>query len=106
MAQNDEKAMQRGERLIAAIAVTYSLGEGISSALGASIGIAMAPEHGSNALDLLTAADAALFKALADNVRQTQNRRLVRLPHHINDPAFSAALVDAFRDVMGLRRAA
>jgi len=63
MAQNDEKAMQRGERLIAAIAVTYSLGEGISSALGASIGIAMAPEHGSNAQDLLTAADAALYEA-------------------------------------------
>jgi predicted signal transduction protein with EAL and GGDEF domain len=59
MAQNDEKAMQRGERVIAAIAVTYSLG----AALGASIGIAMAPEHGSNALDLLTAADAALYEA-------------------------------------------
>jgi diguanylate cyclase (GGDEF)-like protein len=63
MAQNGEKATQRGERLIAAIADTYPLGEGISGTLGASIGIAITPEHGSNAQDLLTAADAALYQA-------------------------------------------
>jgi diguanylate cyclase (GGDEF)-like protein len=63
IAQDSELAIERGERLIAAIADTYLLGEGISSALGASIGIAMTPEHGSNAQDLLTAADAALYQA-------------------------------------------
>jgi uncharacterized protein (UPF0261 family)/ABC-type branched-subunit amino acid transport system ATPase component len=46
------------------------------------------------------AADAALFKALADTVRQTERRKLVRLPHHINDPAFAAALVANFLELM------
>ena len=45
------------------------------------------------------AADAALFRALETTVRQTASRRLVRLPHEINDPAFAAALVAAFREV-------
>jgi diguanylate cyclase (GGDEF)-like protein len=63
IAQDSELAIERGERLIAAIADTYLLGEGISSVLGASIGIAMTPEHGSNAQDLLTAADASLYQA-------------------------------------------
>ena len=35
------------------------------------------------------AADAALFKALRDHLRPTQRRRLIALPHHINDPAFA-----------------
>src|SRR5262249_51109400 len=51
------------ERLISAIASTYPLGEGISAAVSASIGIAMMPEHGSNAEGLLAAADAALYEA-------------------------------------------
>jgi uncharacterized protein (UPF0261 family) len=45
------------------------------------------------------AADAALFKALADTIRQTERRRLIRLPHHINDPAFAAALVANFLEI-------
>ncbi len=54
-------------------------------------------------------ADAALFKALAETIRQTERRRLVRLPHHINDAAFSAALVSHFLEIMpgaAVRRAA
>jgi uncharacterized protein (UPF0261 family) len=43
------------------------------------------------------AADAALFDALDRTLVQTPTRRLTRLPHHINDPAFAAACVDAFR---------
>jgi uncharacterized protein (UPF0261 family)/ABC-type branched-subunit amino acid transport system ATPase component len=46
------------------------------------------------------AADAALFKALADTVRQTERRRLVRLPYHVNDPAFAAALVESFLEIV------
>jgi uncharacterized protein (UPF0261 family) len=42
-------------------------------------------------------ADAALFDALAATLRPTGTRRLTRLPHHINDPAFAAAAVAAFR---------
>jgi uncharacterized protein (UPF0261 family) len=41
-------------------------------------------------------ADAALFDALEKNLRQTDRRRLVRLPFHINDAAFAAALADNF----------
>ena len=50
-------------------------------------------------------ADAALFKALEETVRQTGARQLVRLPHHINDPAFAAALVTAFEALAGTRTA-
>jgi diguanylate cyclase (GGDEF)-like protein len=63
VAATQELAIERGERLISAIASTYLLGEGISAAVGASIGIAMTPEHGSNAECLLAAADAALYEA-------------------------------------------
>jgi diguanylate cyclase (GGDEF)-like protein len=43
-----EQAIARGQRLVAAIARTYPLGEGIAAAAGASIGIAIAPEHGTD----------------------------------------------------------
>jgi uncharacterized protein (UPF0261 family)/ABC-type branched-subunit amino acid transport system ATPase component len=46
------------------------------------------------------AADAALFATLERVVRQTPSRRLIRLPHNINDPQFSSALVEHFRDVV------
>jgi uncharacterized protein (UPF0261 family) len=45
------------------------------------------------------AADEALFQALEATVRQTPNRRLIRLPHAINDPDFAAALVREFRAI-------
>jgi uncharacterized protein (UPF0261 family)/ABC-type branched-subunit amino acid transport system ATPase component len=49
-------------------------------------------------------ADAALFRALETTVRQTPRRRLIRLPHNINDPAFAEALVKHFLEVVGERR--
>ena len=49
------------------------------------------------------AADAALFRALEATVRQTGARQLVRVPHHLNDAAFSDALVTAFESVAGAR---
>jgi uncharacterized protein (UPF0261 family) len=45
-------------------------------------------------------ADAALFDAIEAGLRQTARRRLVRLPLHVNDPAFSAALVENFRAIV------
>ena len=45
------------------------------------------------------AADAALFRALEETVRPGPNRRLVRLPYNVNDPAFAEALVRAFEEV-------
>jgi uncharacterized protein (UPF0261 family) len=47
------------------------------------------------------AADQALFAALEATVRQTVTRQLIRLPHHINDAAFAAELVRAFRSLHG-----
>jgi uncharacterized protein (UPF0261 family) len=69
------------------------------------------PEGGVSALDKQgqpfydQAADAALFRALEQTVRQTATRQLVRVPAHINDPAFAAAVLDAFRAVHGGRSA-
>jgi len=67
------------------------------------------PEGGVSALDAPgqpfhdPRARAALFAALEGTVRQTGNRRLARLPHNINDPAFAAALVAALREIAGGR---
>ncbi len=47
------------------------------------------------------AADAALFEALEATVRQTARRRLIRLPHNVNDPPFAEALVASFREIAG-----
>jgi uncharacterized protein (UPF0261 family) len=46
-------------------------------------------------------ADAALFDALEHTVRGTATRKLIRLPHHINDPAFAEALVTNWREIAG-----
>jgi uncharacterized protein (UPF0261 family)/ABC-type branched-subunit amino acid transport system ATPase component len=51
-------------------------------------------------------ADAALFRAIAETLRVTQNRQLVRLPYNINDTRFSDALVAAYREVARERLAA
>ncbi|MGI9415662.1 MAG: Tm-1-like ATP-binding domain-containing protein, partial [Hyphomicrobiales bacterium] len=48
-------------------------------------------------------ADAALFTALEQTVRQTSARQLIRLPHNINDPECVAAILEAFRNLHGQR---
>jgi uncharacterized protein (UPF0261 family) len=45
-------------------------------------------------------ADAALFAALEQTVRHTARRRVVRVPHALNDPPFADALLEHFHDVM------
>ena len=68
------------------------------------------PEGGVSALDRPgqtfhdPVADRALFATLEATLRQTTTRRLVRLPHNINDPAFAAAVVTAFRELHGAPR--
>ena len=64
------------------------------------------PEKGVSALDIEGGAffdpdaDAALFAALEATVRQTADRRIERLPLHINDPKFAEAAVAAFRSTL------
>jgi uncharacterized protein (UPF0261 family) len=68
------------------------------------------PEGGVSALDAPgrafhdLEARAALFTALEQTVRVTSSRRIVRHPHHINDPAFAEALVSAFENLRGDKR--
>jgi uncharacterized protein (UPF0261 family)/ABC-type branched-subunit amino acid transport system ATPase component len=65
------------------------------------------PEGGVSALDAPgrpfwdPEADAALFRALDRTVRQTSNRQLIRLKPNINEPDFAAAVVAAFRSLIG-----
>jgi uncharacterized protein (UPF0261 family) len=63
------------------------------------------PEKGVSAMDAPSQpfydpeADAALFAAIAATLKQTPRRKLLRLPLHINDEAFSQALAANFRDI-------
>lgn len=63
------------------------------------------PEKGVSALDIEGGdfwdpeADAALFEAIERSVRWGGNRRLERLPLHINEPAFADAVAAAWRDI-------
>jgi uncharacterized protein (UPF0261 family)/ABC-type branched-subunit amino acid transport system ATPase component len=65
------------------------------------------PEGGVSALDAPgqpfwdADADASLFRALERTVRQTSNRQLIRIKNNINDPEFAAAIVSAFRPLLG-----
>ncbi len=45
------------------------------------------------------AADRALFDAIAKDFVSAPNRKLIRLPLHLNDPAFAAALAASFREI-------
>ncbi len=70
------------------------------------------PEGGLSALDAPgqpfhdPAADAALFDAIARRFQETSSRRLIRTPHHINDPAFANAVVDALEEINPTKRMA
>ncbi|UFZ04797.1 ABC transporter permease [Bradyrhizobium ontarionense] len=65
------------------------------------------PEKGVSALDAQgqpffdREADEALFRSLEQTVRQTSNRRLIRVPHHINDVEFVATIIGAVRPMLG-----
>ena len=44
-------------------------------------------------------ANTALFTALRETVQETDNRRLIEVNHHINDPEFALATISAFREI-------
>jgi len=64
------------------------------------------PERGVSLLDLPgkpfhdPAADTAFFKTLEATVRQNERRKIIRLPYDLNDPAFAAALVKHFLELI------
>ena len=84
------------------------IGAGIAASLNRFEGPVrfLIPEGGVSALDAPgqpfhdPEADAALFDAIERDLRQDDRRRLLRLPRHINEPAFAAAVADAFRGLM------
>jgi uncharacterized protein (UPF0261 family)/ABC-type branched-subunit amino acid transport system ATPase component len=49
------------------------------------------------------AADRALFDTIATGFRAGAHRKLVRLPHNVNDPAFADALVRSFAEIAPAR---
>jgi uncharacterized protein (UPF0261 family)/ABC-type branched-subunit amino acid transport system ATPase component len=83
------------------------IGEFIARKLNAMRGPVrfLIPEGGVSAIDKPGAAfhdpdaDRALFDAISTNFRAGNERKLIRLPHHINAEAFADALVAAWREV-------
>jgi uncharacterized protein (UPF0261 family) len=65
----------------------------------------MIPEGGLSGLDRPggpfwdPAANTALFDAIASNFRAGTNRKLARVPHHINDPTFADLVVATFKEI-------
>ncbi|VWX61484.1 conserved hypothetical protein [Burkholderiales bacterium 8X] len=84
-----------------------AIGEFIATKLNAMRGPVrfLIPEGGVSAIDRPgqpfhdVEADRALFAAIETNFRSSPDRRLQRLPLHINDEAFADALVAAWREV-------
>ena len=68
------------------------------------------PEQGVSAIDAAghafhdPTADTALFEQLEARVAQSELRRIVRFPLHINDPEFATVLVDEFQRLWAMRR--
>jgi uncharacterized protein (UPF0261 family)/ABC-type branched-subunit amino acid transport system ATPase component len=85
-----------------------AIGEFIARKLNAMTGPVrfVLPEGGVSALDAPgkpfwdPAADKALFAAIESNFRGGADRRLIRSPLHINDPAFAELLAKLFREVV------
>ncbi len=90
------------------------MGEFIAKKLNAMRGPVqfLIPEGGVSAIDkpgqlfYSPEANKALFKAIEQNFRAGSNRRLIRLPHHINDDAFVDAVIQAWRQVSGTTKPA
>lgn len=63
------------------------------------------PEGGVSAIDAPgqpfhdPEADQALFDAISSGFKETANRRLLHLPHNINDPAFTDAVIAALTEI-------
>jgi len=89
------------------VAENKAMGEWIAERLNRCEGQVrfLIPEKGVSAIDAPgqpfhdPEADAALFRAIEANLVQTDRRRLIGLPYHVNDPKFSATLVENFHAI-------
>jgi uncharacterized protein (UPF0261 family) len=72
--------------------------------------VLLVPEKGVSQLDAPgqpfydPEADAALFDELEAKLHQSPQRQIRRIPHHINDPPFAAALVGAYLELAAAGR--
>ncbi len=82
---DDASVLERAARLHAAVLAPFDL-DGYSTMLGISIGIAIAPRHGTNATDLMRRADLALYSA----------KKLGRSRAVLFDPSLELALVNTY----------
>lgn len=86
-----------------------SIGEFLARKLNACEGPVrfLLPEDGVSLLDAPgqqfhdPEADAALFETLEREVRQSEQRRIVRVPHNVNDAEFVESALAAFHEVAG-----
>jgi len=86
-----------------------SIGEFLARKLNACEGPVrfLLPEGGVSLLDAPgqqfhdPEADAALFETLEREVRQSEQRRIVRVPHNVNDAEFVESALAAFHEVAG-----
>ena len=84
------------------------VGRWIANKLNASPGPIrwLLPEGGLSAIDAPgqvffdPEADAALFAAIEDSFVTSDRHQLIRVPHHINDPAFAQVVVEHVREVI------
>ncbi|MGJ8627336.1 MAG: Tm-1-like ATP-binding domain-containing protein [Sulfitobacter sp.] len=84
------------------------IGSWIADKLNAAPGpiCLLLPEKGISALDIEggpfwdPSANAALFDTIEERLEKTATHRSLRLPLHINDPAFSAAAATAYLDIL------
>lgn len=82
-----------GERLIREISRPYELDNRNSVTVGASVGIALAPEHGTDMQSLLGAADIALYQAKSKGKSQC----VIASPGLHDSPFAAAALASGIR---------
>ena len=88
------------------------MGEWIATRINAMTGPVrfLVPEGGVSALDAPgqpfhdPEADRALFDAIARTFEESASRRLVRTPHHVNDPAFADAVAGALAAIHPIER--
>jgi len=65
----------------------------------------MIPERGLSALDQNgqpfydQQANQALFEAISNDFEETDQRKLIRTPYHINDPGFTKAIIDSLNEI-------